>query len=103
MKKLLLLLLCVPLMFSCGENNTEEESFKSKYTPCYCTETFTKYYEKSPENSSRTIKTVPGKYSGFAEHYGKKENKEERNLRLELWECMERYDSHYDYYIKCKK
>ena len=35
------------LFYSCGENNTEEETFKSKYTPCY-TEKFTDYYDKVP-------------------------------------------------------
>ena len=29
MKKLLLILLCVPLMFSCGENKEEKEEIKN--------------------------------------------------------------------------
>ena len=38
MKKLLLLLLCVPLLFSCGENNEEESEEGDKYDCNYGTE-----------------------------------------------------------------
>ena len=102
MKKLLLILLCAPLMFSCGENNTEEESFKSKYTPCYCTEKFTDYYDKVPMKGAAMDKTAPSKYSGFAGMNGRKDNSKERDLRLEIWGCLERYNGHYDYYMKCQ-
>ena len=33
---------------------------------------------------------------------GRKDNGKERDLRLEIWECLERYNGHYDYFIKCQ-
>ena len=44
MKKLLLILLCVPLLASWKNN---KKKTKSKYTPCYWKK-FTDYYDKVP-------------------------------------------------------
>ena len=55
MKKLLLLLLCVPLIFSCGENNEEESEEGDKYDCNYGTEEgrLKKEKEKKDEKVSK--------------------------------------------------
>ena len=67
MKKLLLLLLCVPLLFSCGEKEkeTKEEDVNEKTTEfgqekisaCECLDKKTKMFEVVIERQEMTIKS----------------------------------------------